>query len=262
MPKRADYADSLRDVLLALAIIPIAGLHTGSYWVKESLERTSRLATEAMATLSLSRSALDRRDRPDDPTADVFARDLIQATRTWVRGMVRLPSDLGIYFTEEIERRLNALLLQIQPDAETDLDSYVGVELEKWLTELDRLSLIARAEARRAGRRGLSARERARRRLVARLDALRQQTKRLHDGLGPKRPDDVSLEPPPRGRAKALEVYRTRRKVEETFRDAGLVRGPKAVTKLRTRIARLTDATVGPIDARAQGGQTHGQSKK
>jgi hypothetical protein len=262
MPKRANYADSLRDVLLALALIPIAGLHAGSYWVRESLERTTRLATDAMATTSLARSGLGRNARPDDPTADVFARDLLEAVRTWVRGMVRLPADSGIYFTEELERRLNALLLQIQPDAETDLDSYVGVELERWLNELDRLSLVARAEAGRAGRGGLTDKQRARWRLVRRLDDLRTRTKRVRDRLHPRRPEEISLEPPRRGRMRALEVYRARTKVEQAFRDAGFVRGRKALTKLRTRVARLADATAGRVEARAQGGQSNGQSKR
>jgi hypothetical protein len=266
MPKRANYVDGLRDILLALAIVPIAGLHAASYWLRESLERTARLATDAMATTSLARSALLKgaRNKPvDDPTADVLAHDLLEAARTYVRGMVRLPADSGIYFTEELERRLNALLLKIQPDAQTDLDSYVDVELERLLSELDRLYLVARAEAGRAGRRGLTSKEQARRRLVRRLDGLRTQTKRVRAGLSPTPADKISLEAPRRGRLRALEVYRARTKVEQALRDAHLVPDRKAaLLRLRTGIERLTYETVPGVEAPAKGVQSNGESKR
>src|SRR6266849_478662 len=150
MAERTDYADNLREALLALALIPVAGLQTASYWLKESLERTSTLSADVIASTALARVALPASrtdtDPAPDPVADVLAQDLLDAGRAYVRSMVRLPADSAIYFSGELERHLNALLQRIQPDAATDLGSYVDGELQRLLLELDRLSVVARAE--------------------------------------------------------------------------------------------------------------------
>ena len=163
-----------------------------------------------------------------------------------------MPADAGIYFTEELERRLNALLLQIQPDAQTDLDGYVDTELEQWVNELDRLSLVARAEAGRAGRRGLTGKQRARWRLVRRLQNLETQTKSLRKTLRPKGRRKISLEPPRRGRLRDLEAYRARTKIEEALRDL-VPKRKSSVKKLRTAIDRLVEQNVPRIHVRAKG---------
>jgi hypothetical protein len=219
MPKRPDYADSLRDIYLALALIPIAALHTGTYWLKESLERTSRFATEVAATASLARAPLPRAGEAGDLVADVLARDLVEAARAYVGAVVRLPADSGIYFTEELERRRNALLGQIQPDAATDLEGYVDGELERLLAEFDRLSLIVRAEEGRAGRRPSRATGR-RKKLGDEITALRATTQGVRDKLKPQRPDTVSLDVPADHRLRALNVYKARTRIKQALREA------------------------------------------
>lgn len=191
MAKRKRYADNLRDAFLALALIPVAGLHTASFWFKESLERTSSLATEIVTSTALARFAIsadssETRPTEDDPTADVLAQDLVDAARTYVRSMVKLPADSAIYFTGNLERNLTALLPQIQPDAETDLAAYVTGELERLGQEADRLSLVARAAVQHPGRRSQATGRGKRRRTKTERanDVLLKTIKDLRESLG------------------------------------------------------------------------------
>jgi hypothetical protein len=225
MARRRDSADDLRDAFLAVALIPVAGLHTASYWFKETLERTSKLATGVVATTTLARSAAPDGRRPRSAAVvDVLARDLFDSARAYVRGMVSLPADSAIYFTGELERRLDALLAQIQPSLNGNLDRYVEGELKRVLNELDRLALVVRSEvgrpsfpSRRAGARALRAPRRAGAHpLVRKIESLRTQTSAIRGRLQPGRAEAVSLA---RGDARALRALDLR-KARAKFRDA------------------------------------------
>ena len=142
MAQRPDYADNLRDALLALALVPVAGLKTASYWLTESLTRASTFSAEVVSTVTLARTTLrpgaSAADRTTDPAADVLADDLLDAARAYVRSMVRLPADSGIYFTAELESLLRVLLERLQPDATEDPGTFVAGEIETLVQALNR----------------------------------------------------------------------------------------------------------------------------
>jgi hypothetical protein len=220
MTRRPEYADSLRDAFLALALVPIAGLHTATYWFKESLERTSTLAGDVIATTALARS-VDRATAGEaytdeaDTTVDVLARDLVESARTYVRSMVRLPADSALFFTGELERRLEALLRKIRPDASTDLEAFVADDLGRLLNELDRLCVVARAEAGRELEPERAARYRE---LVQAIDTLRDATRSTRKGMAPGRPNP-DLEMPRPASPTRLELEKARLKVDAAVRE-------------------------------------------
>jgi len=259
LAKRKRYADNLRDAFLALALIPVAGLHTASFWFKESLERTSSLATEIVTSTALARFAIsadssETRPTEDDPTADVLAQDLVDAARTYVRSMVKLPADSAIYFTGNLERNLTALLPQIQPDAETDLAAYVTGELERLGQEADRLSLVARAAVQHPGRRSQATGRGKRRRTKTERanDVLLKTIKDLRESLGTSTktvgklvtPDQSAV--PSRSaaakrRLRALNTQKARAALEGALRDMeALLPGHKRnLAKVRSVIKDL-----------------------
>jgi len=153
MADQADYADRLRETLLALALVPLAGYATASFWLRESLDRTSKLGGDVVASTALARFT---RARPDtdrgkpDPATEVLALDLLESARTYVRSMVRLPADAGVYFTGELEQRFNALIQRIQPEPEQNLIAYADTQLQQLAQEVERLLMIARTEAGRS----------------------------------------------------------------------------------------------------------------
>lgn len=228
MATRPDYADQLRDSLLALAVVPLAGFDTATYWLKETFERTSRFGADVVASAALARFTQPRdaaAERGPDPVADVLARDLLDSARTYVRSMVRLPADSGVYFTGEIERRLNALLEQIQPEAEKDLEAYADAELQRLLQELDRLFVVVRAEARRAGSatadEALKSRQNA---LLNRIDDLRTGIKNARAKLAGERREVPSLTVPgEEDRLRALKVQKARIRLLQALRDAQIL---------------------------------------
>lgn len=145
----ADYADRLRETLLATALVPLAGFATASFWLRESLERTTKFGGDVVASTVLARFTGARpgtdRGKPD-PAVERLALDLLESARSFVRSMVRLPADTGVYFTGELETRFNALLDQIQPEAEKNLIAYADTQLQQLRQEVDRLLVLARAE--------------------------------------------------------------------------------------------------------------------
>ncbi len=242
MAERTDYADNLREVLLALALIPVAGLQAASYWLKESLERTSTLSTDVIASTALARAALPASrtdtDPTPDPVADVLAQDLLDAGRAYVRSVVRLPADAAIYFSGQLERHLNALLQRIQPDAATDLGSYVDGELQRLLLELDRLSVVARAEARRTARTTAVGAPNTRPREVAdKIDELRKQTQGVRDTLAPRGSDMAPVDAHEDDRLRALDLQKARTKLQHALDDSeALLPGDKgALAKVLVR---------------------------
>lgn len=221
MTRRPDYADNLRDAFLALALVPIAGLHTATYWYKESLERTSKLAGDVIATTALARSVHRTNSgeaADDDATVDVLARDLLDSARLYVRSMIRLPADSALYFTGELERRLEALLQKIRPDASTDLEAFVADDLDRLLKELDRLCVVARAEAGRAARDRVPKKAERYQELVGAIDRLRNETQSERKRIHPERtkPD---LEVPGPSAPVDLELERARLKLHTALRE-------------------------------------------
>lgn len=271
MAKRKTYADNLRDAYLALALVPVAGLHTASFWFKESLERTSRLATEIVTTTTLARPATpagssESRRTADDPTADVLAQDLVDAATNYVRSMVRLPGDSAIYFTGELERTHAALLLQIQPDAETDPVTYVAGELERLGQEVDRLLLVARAAAQEprgrsqaAGRskRGRPTESRTNELLLKKVDGLRASVKANMKGVDKLLPSDqsafISRGAAATRRLRVLNTRKARAALQGVLREMEpLLRGHKqkeSLTKVRSAIRDLGGPAMGELAA-------------
>jgi hypothetical protein len=250
LAKRKTYADNLRDAFLALALVPVAGLHTASFWFKESLERTSRLAAEIVTTIALARSATpadssETRRTADDPTADVLAQDLVGAAQTYVRSMVRLPGDSAIYFTGELERTHAALLLQIQPDADTDPATYVAGELERLGQEVDRLLLVARAAAQQS--RGRMTESKTNEILLKKVDGLRMSVKANTKEVGKLLPPDqlafISRGAMARRRLRVLNTQKARAALQGALREMEpLLPGHKqkeSLTKVRSAIKNL-----------------------
>jgi len=239
MAERTDYTDNLRAALLALALIPVAGLQTASYWLRESLERASSLSADVITTTALARVALPESpadaDLAPSPIADVLAQGLLDAGRDYVRSMVRLPADSAIYFSGELDRRLNALLQRIQPDASTDLGSYVDGELQRLLLEFDRLSVVARAELGRTERKPtVGAPKTPPRELIDEIDGLRKQTKGVRDKLAPRRLDKAPVEARD-DELRALALQKARTKLRQALEDTAALLGEDTVALEKVR---------------------------
>ena len=247
MAKRTDYADNLREALLALALIPVAGLQTVNYWLNESIERTVTLATDVIASTALARAALhitrSEVDLASDPVADVLAQDLLDAGRLYVRGMVRLPADSAIYFTGELERHLNELLRRIQPDAATDLESYVGGELDRLLLELDRLSVTARAEEGRAEARPTAVADSKTRphEIGDKIAGLRNEMKAVRDRLDQQRSHAAPVQAREDTRLRTLDLQKARTRLRQALDSSeALLQGDtEALAKVRALIDYL-----------------------
>lgn len=238
MTDEADYADRLRETLLALAIVPLAGFETATYWLTESLDRTSRFGADVLASTALARFTRPRQSEPTgseaggqpDPVAEVLARDLLDTARIYVRSMVRLPADAGVYFTGELERRLNDLLERIQPEAEKDLDAYVDTEMQRLLQELDRLFVAVRAQARRSvsapseGDEAGLVNQPTADKLVEDVDALRKRVRAARPPQGEAARRRLVVEGPAAGTEEAFRIARAhtraRMRLRQAVRDA------------------------------------------
>jgi hypothetical protein len=265
MADQADYADRLRETFLALALVPLAGFATATFWLRESLDRTSKLGGDVVASTALVRFT---RARPDtdrgkpDPATEVLALDLLESARTYVRSMVRLPADAGVYFTGELEQRFNALLERIQPEPEQNLIVYADTQLQQLAHELERLLIIARAEADRPtppairltlergrGKRALSKRarkraatlaanQRAATKLVESIDELRKRVQKTRPKTGQRARAALTSDAQPVESTDRFTVARARTKalvkIHEALRDA-----ERLVPAKKTEIARL-----------------------
>jgi hypothetical protein len=245
MADEADYADRLRETLLALALVPLAGLATAAFWARESLDRTSRLGGDVVASTALARFTRARSaDGRPDPAAEVLALDLLEAARTYVRAMVRLPADAGVYFTGELEQRFNALLERIRPEPDKNLTAFADAELQQLSQEVDRLLVIARTEAsrpapaaaapRRAGYRRAAYERAARqqaleqwaadtqtaRTLVASLEKLRALVRATRPQAGQRIRAGLVLDAPPPERAERFATARARTRARVRLQEA------------------------------------------
>jgi len=230
MADDAEYADRLRETLLALTIIPIAAFDTATYWLKESLDRSSRLGADLVLSTTLARftQAAEVGDNPD-PVAEVLAADVLEAARLYVRSMVRLPADAGVYFTGELERRLSGLLERIQPEATKDLEAHVDLELQRVLQELDRLFVVVRTETRRRRRREAERYEGAEAKppvsaLESRIDELRKRVRDARPEKGAQTRARLSVDAPlddrVEGFTRARAQTRARARLHEALREA------------------------------------------
>jgi hypothetical protein len=141
MPRRRDHADDLRDALLSLALIPIAGLHTASYWFRETLERTFSWHRPDREYGSAARW---RPEPVSEAVADVLARDLRG-------GSYPRHGQPAHRFGHLLHGELSDApppVAQLQPDATTDLRARRG-RADARAHELDRLALVVRSEAAR-----------------------------------------------------------------------------------------------------------------
>ena len=145
----ADYADRLRETLLATRPRATRGfrhrelLAAGVAGADDEVWRR-RCGQHRAGALHRRPPGTDR-GKPDS-AVERLALDLLESARSFVRSMVRLPADTGVYFTGELEARFNALLDQIQPEAEKNLIAYADTQLQQLRQEVDRLLVLARAE--------------------------------------------------------------------------------------------------------------------
>jgi hypothetical protein len=152
VPARRDYADAWRDSWVTLAQVPVAGLLAADYFYQQWVERSTTYRSHVSARLALARPAATvAGGPPDNVMADVLIEDLVEATRALVRDFLSLPAQTAEYFKRHVEAMINDVLMRIQPDAQTDVRTYVANELDKLNRDLSRLREVAAAEtARRA----------------------------------------------------------------------------------------------------------------
>jgi hypothetical protein len=198
MPARRDYAAAWRDSAALLAQVPVAGLQATGFFYQQWLECSS-----SYLSLVTTRLALARRLAGDDTTPDkgvmatVLSEDLFDETRTLVQKLVLLPGEAASRFNITLEDLSRAVLARVQPDAQTDVRTYVGNELEELGQELNHLQEVAKAErARRkaAGRPGRDPEAEPPGDLEKLLDGVQERIDRVlthfsRKPLPPRRPD-------------------------------------------------------------------------
>ena len=147
MPSRRDYADAWRDSWATLLQIPVAGLLAADYMYQQCVERSSTYLMHVSTRLALARPAAAADASPDKSVmVDVLSEDLLDATRALVRDLVSLPGESAMYFNRHLAARVRDVLARIQPDAQTDVRTYVMNQLEELNRELYRLREVATAE--------------------------------------------------------------------------------------------------------------------
>jgi hypothetical protein len=147
VPARRDYADVWRDAWVTLAQVPVATLVAADYFSQQWVERLTTYLSQVSARLALARPAADVVGGSfENVVADVLSEDLAEATRALVRDLVSLPGQTAQYFDRHLEAMINGVLMQIQPDAKTDMRTYVVNELDKLNRDLLRLREVAGAE--------------------------------------------------------------------------------------------------------------------
>jgi len=138
-----------RDSVVTFAQLPVAGLFAANYFSQQWVERSKTYVTRVVDRLALARPA--GAGSADNVMADVLSDDLADATTALVRDLIALPGQTAKYFNRHLEAMIDELLKHIQPDAKTDVRTYVVDELDKLNRELSRLREVAGAEtARRA----------------------------------------------------------------------------------------------------------------
>jgi hypothetical protein len=150
MPARRDYADAWRDSWATLAQVPVASLLAADHFYRRWVEVSSTYLSHVSTRLALARPAAAADATPDKSVmADVLSEDLVEVTRALVRDVVSLPGQTATFFNEHLEDMVREVLARVQPDAKTDVRTYVVNELEKLNRELYRLREVAGAETAR-----------------------------------------------------------------------------------------------------------------
>jgi hypothetical protein len=147
MSARRDYAAAWRDSWATLAQIPVAGLLAADYFYQQWVERSSIYLMHVKTRLELARPAAAADATPDKSVmADVLSEDLVDATRALVRDLVSLPGESAMYFNRHLADRVREILARVQPDAQTDVRTYVMNQLEELSRDLYQLREVAAAE--------------------------------------------------------------------------------------------------------------------
>jgi len=132
---------------VTLAQVPVASLTAADYFYQQLVERSSAYLSRVSGRLAFARPASDIEGRSfADVGADVISEDLIESTRGLVRDLITLPGQTAQYFDRHLQAMLNVVLLQIQPDAQADVRTYIVNELDKLNRDLHRLREVAGAE--------------------------------------------------------------------------------------------------------------------
>lgn len=148
MPARRDYVEAWRDAWVTLAQVPVAGLLAADYFYQQWVQRSSTYLSHVSARFALARPAESvAGGSGDNVAADVLSEDLVDTTRALVRDLVSLPGEAATYFNRRLQEMIREVLMRIQPDAQTDLRTYLINELERLNRELHRLREVAGAEA-------------------------------------------------------------------------------------------------------------------
>jgi hypothetical protein len=148
VPASRDYADAWRDSWATLLQVPVAGLLAVDYIYQQWVERSATFLSQVSTGLALVHSAGSSAS-PDNVMADVVTDDLVEATRALVRELVSLPGETAEYFNRHLEKMINDVLRRVQPDAGTDVRTYVVNELDKLNRGLSGLREVAAAETAR-----------------------------------------------------------------------------------------------------------------
>src|SRR5713226_1612451 len=160
MPARRNYADAWRDSWATLAQIPVAGLLASNDFYRRWVEVSSTYLSHVSTRLALARPAAAADATPDKSVmADVLSEDLVDATRALVRDVVSLPGQTATFFSQHLEDMVREVLALVQPDAKTDVRTYVVNELEKLNRELYRLREVLGAETARRDAAGSATRQ-------------------------------------------------------------------------------------------------------
>ena len=242
---------------MTLAQLPVASLLAVHYFSQQWVERSKTYATRVVDRLALARAAgAMTGGPPDNVMADVLTEDLIDAISALVTGLTTLPGESAEYFNRRLEAMVNDVLMQIQPDAKSDSQTYVVNELEKLNQNLSRLREVAGAEtARRSptGRPGRAAQSdqqdaAALRRLLADLkDIVEGRVPELQSGQRPTAPRERMLLVLQTIVNAALTRFETKRALRPSRRGEEAARKllarQSAEIKIRERRAELREAT-------------------
>jgi hypothetical protein len=150
VPASRNYADAWRDSWATLAQIPVAGLLASNEFCSRWVEVSSTYLSQVSTRLALARPAAAADATPDKSVmAGVLSEDLVEATQALVRDVVSLPGQTATFFNRRLEDMVGEVLARVQPDAKTDLRTYLVKELEKINRELSRLREVVGAETAR-----------------------------------------------------------------------------------------------------------------
>jgi hypothetical protein len=160
MPAMRDYAAAWRDSAALLVQVPVASLQAAGYLYQEWVDRSTTYLSHVTMRLALARP-LAVRGRTSDKgvMATVLTQDLADETRTFVLKLIELPGETAKRFNVTLEDLARAVLDRVQPDAQTDLRTFVGNELAEIRQELNGLQEVVKADRAQRGAPGRAVRD-------------------------------------------------------------------------------------------------------